>query len=200
MSELEIFFDDDPPNPSISESDELHGLEAIGSSDLDDLFSATYEELRRLARAVRRVDARATISPTTLVHEVWIRLQKSQQVKFDSETHFKRTAAKAMRHVVVEAARRRLTQRHGGFFVKVSGPIDWAAPSDQAIIALNDALNLLATVDVQQTTIVELRFFGGLNVAEVAEALHLSKITVEREWRVIKAWLAGEILRESPSE
>jgi hypothetical protein len=112
------------------ESDELHGIESIGSSDLDDLFSATYEQLRRRALAIRRIDSRATIGPTTLDHEVWLRLQKSQQIEFDSETHFKRTAAKARRHIVVEAAPRRLAQRHGAGFVTVNSPIYRDAPSD----------------------------------------------------------------------
>lgn len=163
---------------------------------LDDLFSVTYEELRRLASSVKRGDQGATLSPTALVNEAWLKLAKSPQFASTSRLHFKRIAARAMRQVLVEAARRRHADKRGGPEVAVV-PLDeskdgesWAV---EDILALDRALDELARVEPRQAQMVESRFFGGLDVNETAALLDVSEATILRDWRAAKAWLAHEL-------
>lgn len=162
---------------------------------LDDLFSATYEELRRLAVAVRRGDPSATLSPTALVNEAWLKLRESPEVARLSRVHFKRIAARAMRQVLVEAARRRRASKRGGGFTLVTfdESLHDSAVGADAVLALDQALRDLAKIEPRQATLVESRFFGGLDVAETAELLDISESTVLRDWRAAKAWLAHEL-------
>jgi RNA polymerase sigma factor (TIGR02999 family) len=162
---------------------------------LDDLFSVTYEELRRLAVAVRRGDPSATLSPTALVNEAWLKLRESPEVARLSRVHFKRVAARAMRQVLVEAARRRRATKRGGgvAIVTFDESLHEAASGADAVLALDQALRDLAKIQPRQATLVESRFFGGLDVAETAELLEVSESTVLRDWRAAKAWLAHEL-------
>ena len=164
---------------------------------LDDLFSAAYEELRRLASAVRRSDYGTTRSATTLVNEAWVKLASSPRFTAVSHLHFKRIAARAMRQVLIEAARRRHAGKRGG------GEIQFVTLDESAagvgsggagqILALETALAALAQVSPRQAEMVECRFFGGLDVVETAAALEVSEATVQRDWRAAKAWLAKEL-------
>ena len=168
---------------------------AIDQGTLDALFSAAYEELRRLATSVRRSDANATLSPTTLVNEAWLKLSRTPPAAFTSELHFKRIAARAMRQILVDAARRKSAARHGGNFVRVTlddgaGQIA-AEPAD--LVLLDDALQELARINPRQAAMVEARFFGGLDVAETAKMLGTSEATVLRDWRAAKAFLSLEL-------
>jgi RNA polymerase sigma factor (TIGR02999 family) len=162
---------------------------------LDEMFTATYEELRRLASVVRRDDPNPTLSPTALVNEAWLKLRESPTVGRTSRVHFKRIAARAMRQVLIEAARRRhATKRGGGDVVVTFDDGLHAAMTDaSALLALDDALDALALIDPRQAKMVESRFFGGLDVAETAELLDVSEATVLRDWRAAKAWLAIEL-------
>jgi RNA polymerase sigma factor (TIGR02999 family) len=162
---------------------------------LDDLFSATYEELRRLAVAVRRGDPSATLSPTALVNEAWLKLRESPGVARLTRVHFKRVAARAMRQVLVEAARRRRASKRGGgvALVTFDESLHEGASGADALLALDQALRDLAKIQPRQATLVESRFFGGLDVAETAELLEVSESTVLRDWRAAKAWLAHEL-------
>jgi RNA polymerase sigma factor (TIGR02999 family) len=171
-----------------------------GSADeregLDELFSSTYEELRRLASSVRRHDPSATLNPTALVNEAWLKMARSPDLGATSRLHFKRIAARAMRQVLVEAARRRQADKRGGdeavfvtFDESVEGPEAWG----EDILALDHALTALARLEPRQAAMVESRFFGGLDVAETAALLEVSEATLLRDWRVAKAWLAGEL-------
>jgi RNA polymerase sigma factor (TIGR02999 family) len=163
---------------------------------LDHLFSATYEELRRLASSVRRRDPNATVSPTALVHDAWLKLAGSPPFVATSRVHFKRIAARAMRQVLIEAARHRNSQKRGGG-PKATVVFDEACEeqpaSGERLLALDAALTDLARVDPRQATMVEGRFFGGLDVPETAALLGVSEATVLRDWRAAKAWLAGEL-------
>jgi RNA polymerase sigma factor (TIGR02999 family) len=165
---------------------------------LDMLFSVAYEELRRLAAAVRRSDPSATVSPTGLVNEAWMKLARSPHLAFASRLHFKRIAARAMRQVLIEAARRRLSAKRGGdasvvtFTESIGGAKTWG----HEIVALNDALDALAKLSPRQAQMVEGRFFGGMEIAEIAELLGVSEATVLRDWRASKAWLAREMRRD----
>jgi RNA polymerase sigma factor (TIGR02999 family) len=162
---------------------------------LNDLFSAAYEELRRLAASVRRNDPSATLSPTALVNEAWLKLADSPWVARTSRVHFKRIAARAMRQVLIEAARRRRAEKRGGGFAIVTfdESLGTAANGADDLLALDEALSDLARIEPRQATLVESRFFGGLDVAETAQLLDVSESTVLRDWRAAKAWLAHEL-------
>ena len=161
---------------------------------LDELFSAAYEELRRLAASVRRNDPGATLSPTALVNEAWLKLADSPAIARTSPLHFKRIAARAMRQVLVEAARRRNANKRGGGVAVVTfdDRMGTATTADD-VLGLDAALEALAQVEPRQALMVESRFFGGLDVAETAELLGVSEATILRDWRAAKAWLAREL-------
>jgi len=172
-----------------------------GERELDHLFSAAYEELRRLATQIRKSDPRATLSPTTLVNEAWIKLARAEGVRWESPLHFKRIAAQAMRQLLIAAARRRsASKRQSGaaMVITFDEELPAAAPegcSVEEVLRLDAALEGLARMNPRQAAIVENRFFGGLEVAETAEVLGISEATVARDWRVAKAWLSRELRR-----
>jgi RNA polymerase sigma factor (TIGR02999 family) len=166
---------------------------------LDDLFSLTYQELRRLASSVRRNDWNATLSPTALVNEAWLKLAASPGFRSASPLHFKRIAARAMRQVLVEAARRRQSDKRGGngdvCMVTFDEALDQVVTTSRDLLALDTALDSLAQVNPRQAVMIESRYFGGLDVAETAALLGVSEATILRDWRVAKAWLAEQIVR-----
>ena len=162
---------------------------------IDALFTAAYEELRRLASTVRRGDPSATITPTVLVNEAWLKLARSPRFEATSRVHFKRIVARAMRQVLIEAARKRNADKRGGDALVVTldeSGIEHRSSGDQ-LIAIDTALEDFARVHPRQAAMVECRFFGGLDVSETAAALGISEATVLRDWRVAKAWLAREL-------
>lgn len=166
---------------------------------LDHLFSITYEELRRLASKLRRGDPGATMNSTALVNEAWVKLAKSREFSCLSALHFKRIAARAMRQLLVESARRRHAEKRGGSgMTPVAFDEAWgkAKSADVEVLALDEAMQRLAKLHPRQAAIVENRYFGGLDVAETAVLLEISEATVHREWRVARAWLSAEIRRE----
>jgi len=164
---------------------------------LDELISLTYEELRRLAGALLRCEGAARLSPTTLVHEAWIKLSPSPHLAQTSPLHFRRIAARAMRQVLVDAARRRNAQIHGGDQLQVtfdeSSILERSAYNPRDLLALDAALDKLEKFSPRQARLVELRFFGGLDCTEAAEALGISEATLMRDWRAARAWLAKEV-------
>jgi RNA polymerase sigma factor (TIGR02999 family) len=164
---------------------------------LDLLYTASYDELRRLAAQVRR-SAAFTISPTTVVNEAWAKLAGSPWIAQLSREHFRRLAARAMRQVLVEAARRRTASKRGGkdlALVTFDESLR-AAPSRPAeVLALNVALDELAALEPRQAQMVEYRFFGGYDAAETAVLLGVSEATVHRDWRAARAFLAGAMRR-----
>jgi RNA polymerase sigma factor (TIGR02999 family) len=174
------------------------GMPVADRQALDQLFSVTYEELRRLASSVRRGDPSATLSPTALVNEAWLKLADSRQLATTSKLHFKRIAARAMRQLLVEAARRRNAGKRGGG-VEVTVAFDESLqkpPSGgQDLLQLDRALDDLARMNPRQAVMVESRFFGGLDIPEIANLLSISEATVLRDWRAAKAWLAHELLQ-----
>jgi RNA polymerase sigma factor (TIGR02999 family) len=165
---------------------------------LDHLFSETYEELRRLASSVRRGDPSATLNPTALVNEAWLKMANSPDIASTSRLHFKRIAARAMRQVLVEAARRRNARKRGGpegLTVTFDESLGDGAQLGNDLVALDAALDALSRVNPRQAMMVECRFFGGLDIAETSELLDISEATVLRDWRAVKAWLAHELHR-----
>ena len=161
---------------------------------IDDLFSLTYEELRRLASSVKRGDPSATLNPTALVNEAWLKLANSPRLASASRLHFKRIAARAMRQLLVEAARRRNADKRGGgeavHMVTFNESLPSSASSGKEVLALDFALQELARLQPRQALMVESRFFGGCDIMETAALLGVSEATVLRDWRAVKAWLA----------
>jgi len=189
----------EPDRPAIA-----HGLtpdeSSVSSGDrlaLDHLFSVTYEELHRLAARVRQHDPSATLTPTALVNEAWIKLAGSPGLGRVSLLHFKRIAARAMRQVLIEAARRRKADKRGGGLALVTfdEALDQPISGADELLALDQALEELARLQPRQAMMVESRFFGGLDVAETAELLGVSEATILRDWRAARAWLAHELRR-----
>jgi len=166
-----------------------------GRSSLDDVFSAAYEELRRLAMSVQR-DGAASVTPTALVHEAWLKLARSPAVADTTPLHFRRIAARAMRQVLVEAARRRNAAKRGGGAIRLTLDESLDAPTGSVpddVLALDSALHRLAELNARQAMIVESRFFAGLDIPETASALGVSEATVQRDWRAARAWLAARL-------
>lgn len=166
---------------------------------VDDLFSLAYEELRRMASFVKKDDVNAPVSPSTLVNEAWLKLAASKHLEFQSPLHFKMIAARAMRQILVDAARRRAAHKRGGeseaVFVTFDDELSEPVTCDRQLLALNECLEELATVNPRQAILVESRYFGGLDIPEIAALLDVSESTVLREWRAAKAWLGSEIRR-----
>jgi RNA polymerase sigma factor (TIGR02999 family) len=167
---------------------------------LDQLFSLAYEELRRLASSVKRGDPSNTLSATALVNEAWLKLAKQPGIAATSHLHFKRIAARAMRQLLIEAARRRNAHKRGGdgeaIFVSFDDALDGIATPQENLLALDTALTELARLAPRQAMIVESRFFGGLEVSEISSLLGVSEATILRDWRAAKAWL-GQALRRT---
>lgn len=164
--------------------------------DLDRLFAAAYDELKRMAMSVRRGESSHTLTPTALVNEAWLKLAGSPGLGALPKLHFKRIAARAMRQVLVEAARRRQAAKRGGpeaAFVTFDDAVASAATTAEDVVGLDHALEGLALLNPRQAAMVEARFFGGLEIAETAELLGVSEATVLRDWRAAKAWLANEL-------
>lgn len=174
---------------------------------LDDVFSLAYEELRRLARGVLRNDAAAGVSPTTLVNEAWLKLAGSPGVADTTALHFRRIAGRAMRQVLVDAARRRLAGSNGGGQIHVTfdealraGPGMQDRPlCGPELLELDDALTTLHALSPRQAELVEARFFGGYSCEECAALLGVSEATVMRDWRAARAWLATQIRSSLPN-
>jgi len=154
-----------------------------------------YEELRKLAAArMANQPADHTLQPTALVHEAWLRLAGAD-AKFEGRTHFFATAAEAMRHILVDHARRKSALRHGGGRQRVEfNEAGLAAPgNDDQILAVNDALDKLATENKIRADLVKLRYFGGMTLAEAAQALGVSERTADNYWAYAKVWLVREM-------
>lgn len=159
------------------------------------LFDLLYGELRARAHAILGGAGGATLQPTVLVHEAWLKLVPGKQQDIQDRAHFLRLCATAMRSVLVDHARARKADKRGGDRRRV--PIDdlCAVYQDRAvdILALDDALRRLGELDEQLPRVVELRFFAGLDVAAVAEVMAVSPSTVERAWRTARTWLRAEL-------
>jgi|SRR5262245_5020886 len=159
---------------------------------LDRLLPIVYEELRRMARArLKGERADHVLQTTALVHEAYLRLVDLDRMTIHSRAHFFALAARLMREILVDAARKRLADKRGGGATIVGlDHVSPAAPSANVdVLALDEALEQLAAVDERLCRVVELRFFAGLSIEEAAEALGISTATVERDWTVAKAWL-----------
>lgn len=169
---------------------------------LDVLTPLVYGELRNLAaRYLRRERSGHTLQSTALVHEAYLRLIDQNQVRWQNRAHFFGVAAQMIRRILVDHARTRHAQKRGGNARKLSLDEAVGLPEqrDLDIVALDDALKLLAELDPRQSKVIELRFFGGLSIEETAEALGISPATVKREWVTARAWLLRQLSRTDTS-
>ena len=165
-------------------------------SALDKLIPLVYDELRRLAhKHMRREKAGHVLQTSALVNEAYLRLAGESQVQWQNRAHFFGIAARLMRRILVDDARRRSFDKRGGSRIQVSLSEALSVAQEQAanVLALDDALKNLAANDARQGEIVELRFFGGLSIDETAEVLKVSPGTVMRDWTFARAWLRNEM-------
>lgn len=167
---------------------------------LNRLIPLVYDELRQFAhRYMNKRFAGQTLQTTALVNEAYIRLVGQDQVDWQNRTHFFAVCARVMRNLLVDRARSRQADKHGGGARRVS--LDDAAivlPERQIdLLALDEALDRLAGIDPRKSQIVEMRYFGGMSVEETAEVLAVSSITVKREWLKARAWLYRELDKRS---
>lgn len=163
---------------------------------LDALMPVVYTELHRLAEScLRRERPDHTLQPTALVHEAYLRLIDQRSVNWQNRAQFFGIAAQMMRRILVNYALSRKAEKRGGPVRKLSldEALSFFEEQDVNLIALDEALTNLAALDPQQSQIVELRFFGGLTIEEVAEVLDVSPATIKREWSSAKLWLLREI-------
>jgi RNA polymerase sigma-70 factor (ECF subfamily) len=182
-------------NDRRDESTSLPNLDdPAAEQELVEFLPLAYEELRGLAANLLRDRRGAGVPRTTsLVHEAWLRLAPHGALTVRGRAHFLAIAARAMRHVLVDDARRQGALKRGGALARV--PIDGlsARIPDPDVLAVDEALKALARLDPRKARVVELRFFGGLELAEAAEVLGVSVATVKRDWALAKAWLHREI-------
>jgi RNA polymerase sigma-70 factor, ECF subfamily len=182
------------PTPDVTE---LLAEWARGNSvALEQLVPLVYRELRAIAaRQLRRERGDHTLEPTALVHETYLKLVDQRPKGWKNRGHFFAVAAQAMRRILVDHARAHRAAKRGRDIEKVTiEAIDGVTPAPPTdVIALDDALTRLASLDPRQSQIVELRCFGGLTIEETADAVGLSPTTVKEEWRLAKAWLHREL-------
>lgn len=166
---------------------------------VDLLLPLIYDEMRKLAaNYLRRERPDHTLQPTALVHETYLRLVDQTRVTWQNRAHFFGIAAQIMRRLLVDYARKHNAEKRGADFQKLSldENIDKAVERGSEIVALDRALEALAEIDKEKARLVELRYFGGLTVEETAEVMGVTPVTINRHWRMAKAWLQGQ-MRES---
>jgi RNA polymerase sigma factor (TIGR02999 family) len=181
---------------------ERAGAEKVSAGELMPLV---YDEMRRLARGFMNRERREhTLQPTALVHEAYLRLVDQSRVDWRGRTHFRAVGARVMRRILIDHARQHGSAKRGGDLQQVTLGEPLLRSSDAElnlveVLSLNEALERLRGIDEREAQVVELRFFGGLTCAEVAEVLGVSKRTVEGEWMHGRAWLKRELTRTDPA-
>ena len=163
---------------------------------LEQLMPLVYDELRRMARNyMRRQPSGHTFQTTELIHEAYLKLAKQNEPNWQNRAHFYGVAAKAMRHILVDYARSKMSEKRGGPGAKVTLEDNMIASVQRTeeIVALDDALHRLAALDERKSRVVEMKFFAGLNIDEIAEVLKISPETVKRDWQFSRTWLLREL-------
>jgi RNA polymerase sigma factor (TIGR02999 family) len=183
-------------SPSIGVTELLVNWSNGDKASLDEMLPLVYQELRRIAVSrLRQERPNHTLQPTALVNEAYLRLIDQKNVSWQNRAQFFGLAAEMMRRILVNHALHRQAAKRGGSAVRVSleVAVNSFEQKDVNLVALDDALKNLANIDPRKSQIVELKFFGGLTVEEIAEVLHVSSDTIEREWKMARAWLHLEI-------
>ncbi len=180
---------------AVSEGEVTQQLRRWSAGDaeaLEQLMPIVYEELRRLAQYhLQRERGAPTLPSTGLVHEVYLLLCRQEEPEWENRAHFFAVAARMMRRILVDHARRRAAGKRGGGASRA--PLEEAltvpAPDDLDLVALDESLNQLAAFDLRKSRVVEMRFFAGLTAKEIAAVLHTTEATVRRDWTIARAWL-----------
>jgi RNA polymerase sigma factor (TIGR02999 family) len=187
----------------MSNRDDITHMLNEGPLASERLFPLLYDELRALAAArLRRLPPGATLQPTALVHEAYVKLVRDDGVTWQGRAHFFGAAANAMRDILVDRARRRSARKHGGgrdrlpLDSRVLGIEARPGSSDEDLLALDDALTRLSALDERQGRVVTLMYYAGLTQEQIAEMLEVSVRTIERDWRFARAWLTKEMRRD----
>ncbi len=198
------FVIDDSAKATVTEL--LNRMQDGDESVVDELFSVVYDTLRQLAHYQRKAwQGDFTLNTTAIVHEAYIKLLDNKSPEWESHSHFLSVASKAMRHILVDYARRRKAEKRGGDAVKLSLDEVKTPSGDvlviteekaESLVALDEALERLAKIEPREAKVVECRFFGGLTIAETASVLGVSPMTVKRDWAMAQAWLMREISGE----
>jgi RNA polymerase sigma-70 factor, ECF subfamily len=175
----------------------LHDLNRGHRNALDELLPLVYEELKRIAgKHLKRQPRREhTLQTTALVHEAYLKMVNQTDASWENRVHFFAAAARVMRHILIDYARALSSEKRGGEFIKLSLDEAYHLSGERQaeLIALDDALKILAEMDEQKAKIVEMRYFGGMSNEEIAAALGIGTATVTRAWRTAKAWLQTQI-------
>jgi RNA polymerase sigma-70 factor (ECF subfamily) len=164
----------------------------------DEIMRRLHTELRRLAGHYFHSERHGhTLQPTALVSELYLRLNAKETIAWRDRAHFLAFAAQTLRSILIDYARSRTAKRRGGSMIRV--PLDFDRPAKarpiEEFLALNEALDVLAALDARAASVVEMRFFAGLEEREVAEALGVSEATVKRDWKFARAWLLARLRR-----
>ena len=186
---------DSPPPPS-EVTQWLAQFDAADPAVAQCLFEILYDELRRLARSqLRKEDPGHTLSATALTHEAWFRLSAQTRTQWKNRGHFMAVAATMMRRILVNHAEAKRADKREAELVPLtlSGVEQLSGSPDRDVIAVHDALLAFEAIDARAAKVVELRFFGGLEIEEIAEVLGLSPATVKRDWTLARAWLHREL-------
>jgi RNA polymerase sigma-70 factor (ECF subfamily) len=185
------------PDQERTETTELLREWGAGNPEaLNRLMPRVYRELRRIAgRLMRNEGPGRTLQATALVNEAYLKLAGITNINWEHRVQFLAIAAQVMRRILLEAARKRATAKRGGQAIKINleEVPDFGRLHDRTLIALDDALTRLAEYDIRKAQVVELRFFGGLSVDEIAAVLKISSDTVTRDWTLARGWLLMEI-------
>ena len=164
---------------------------------LENLIPLVYDELRQIAkRYMRRQPSGHTFQTTELIHEAYLKLAAQGEQTWQNRAHFFGVAAQAMRHILVDNARSKLSKKRGGWQERITLAENVAVSNEKRsdeIVALDEALTRLATVDKRKSLVVELKYFGGLSYEEIAEVLKISPETAKRDWRFSRTWLLREL-------
>jgi len=181
-------------------------VEAGDDTAVDQLFALVYGTLKHLAHRQREQwYGDFTLNTTAIVHEAYIKLFDQKNAEWESQAHFLSVASKAMRHILVDYARRKKAEKRGGDMPRVSleevrtpsgDVITISEEKAETLVSLDEALKRLAEIEPREAKVVECRFFGGMTIAETAAALGVSPMTVKRDWAMAQAWLLGEMRSE----
>jgi RNA polymerase sigma-70 factor, ECF subfamily len=186
------------PDPSVTQA--LLDLSRGERAALDRLLPVIYEQLHRIAeRELRRERPDHTLSPTALVHEAYLKLVQLDRISWQGRDHFFGACSQVMRRILISYARMKRAEKRGGPFaepVTLENAVVAATERPDELVALDEALSRLAMLNGRQASVVECRFFGGMDVEQTARALNISPATVKRDWALARAWLNRELVAE----
>ena len=186
-----------------SVSDRVNRSKEGVEDDTDRLFSVMYDDLRRLAgRFLQSEPLRHRLSSSSLVHQAYMRMVDHSRINWQGKTHFFAIGATVMRRILVDHARKAQSQKRGGGWERrqLHEDVTFELSRDDDVVALDELLEQLAQLNPRQAKIVEMRFFGGMTMREIAAEMKLGLRTVEKEWSMSRAWMRRELRRESADE